>query len=130
MRNFDFDMTTDLWAQSLSPGNEQREYWGSKAATREGSRNTTGIQNAAVDVLIDRLVFAKSREEQVAVTKVLDRVLLAHDYVVPQWTYNYERTARWDRFAHPQVLPLYGASAFPSIWWYDAELAKRSGKGG
>jgi microcin C transport system substrate-binding protein len=130
MRNFDFDMTTDLWAQSLSPGNEQREYWGSKAATREGSRNTTGIQNAAVDVLIDRLVFAKSREEQVAVTKVLDRVLLAHDYVVPQWTYNYERTARWDRFAHPQILPLYGASAFPSIWWYDAELAKRSGKGG
>jgi microcin C transport system substrate-binding protein len=130
MRNFDFDMTTDLWAQSLSPGNEQREYWGSKAASREGSRNTIGIQNPAVDMLIDRLVFAKSREEQVAVAKVLDRVLLAHDYVVPQWTYNFERTARWNRFAHPQTMPLYGGSAFPTIWWYDAELAKRSGKGG
>ncbi len=130
MRNFDFDMTTDLWAQSLSPGNEQREYWGSKAALREGSRNTIGIQNPAVDVLIDRLVFAKSRDEQVAVAKVLDRVLLAHDYVVPQWTYNFERTARWDRFSHPQTMPLYGASAFPAIWWYDQELAKRSGKGG
>ena len=130
MRNFDFDMTTDLWAQSLSAGNEQREYWGSKAATREGSRNTIGIQNPAVDILIDRLVFAKSRDEQVAVTKVLDRVLLAHDYVVPQWTYSFERTARWDRFAHPQTMPLYGASAFPAIWWYDAEMAKRNGKGG
>lgn len=130
MRNFDFDMTTGLWVQSLSPGNEQREYWGSKAATREGSRNTIGIQNSAIDALIDKLVFAKSREEQSAVVKALDRVLLANDYVVPQWTYNYERTARWDRFAHPEVMPLYGASGFPTIWWYDAELAKRTGKGG
>jgi microcin C transport system substrate-binding protein len=130
MRSFDFDITTDLWAQSLSPGNEQREYWGSKAALREGSRNTIGIQNPAIDALIDRLAFAKSREEQVAVIKALDRVLLAHDYVVPQWTYLYERTARWDRFDHPAVMPLYGASAFPTIWWYDEERAKRTGKGG
>ncbi len=129
MRNFDFDMTTELWAQSLSPGNEQREYWGSKAARLDGSRNTMGIQNPAVDALIERLVMAQSREEQVAVTKAMDRVLLAHDYLIPQWTYLFERTARWDRFARPAILPLYGASGFPIIWWYDAERAARTGKG-
>ncbi len=130
MRDFDFDVTTDLWAQSLSPGNEQREYWGSAAADRPGSRNTAGIKNPAVDALIDRIVFAKTREELTAAVKALDRVLLAGDYVVPQWTYDKERTARWDRFGKPATMPLYGASSFPTIWWYDEDKAKRIGRGG
>ncbi len=130
MRDFDFDVTTDLWAQSLSPGNEQREYWGSGAADRPGSRNTAGIKDPAVDALIDRVVFAKSREELVAAVKALDRVLLAGDYVVPQWTYDKERTARWDRFGRPEKMPRYGASSFPTIWWYDEDKAKRIGRGG
>ena len=130
MRDFDFDVTTDLWAQSLSPGNEQREYWGSKSADRAGSRNSAGIKNQAVDLLIEKIVMAKTREEQVAATRALDRVLLANDYVVPQWTYNFERTARWDRFNRPAVMPLYGVSAFPTIWWYDSERAARTKKGG
>ena len=130
MRDFDFDVTTDLWAQSLSPGNEQREYWGSAAADRPGSRNTAGIKSPAVDALIDRIVFAKTREELTAAVKALDRVLLAGDYVVPQWTYDKERTARWDRFGKPATMPLYGASSFPTIWWYDEDKAKRIGRGG
>jgi microcin C transport system substrate-binding protein len=130
MRDFDFDVTTDLWAQSLSPGNEQREYWGSGAADRPGSRNTAGIKDPAVDALIDRVVFAKSREELMAAVKALDRVLLAGDYVVPQWTYDKERTVRWDRFGKPAIMPRYGASSFPSIWWYDEDKAKRIGRGG
>ena len=130
MRDFDFDVTTDLWAQSLSPGNEQREYWGSKSADRTGSRNAAGIKNPVVDLLIEKIVMAKTREEQVAATRALDRVLLANDYVVPQWTYNFERTARWDRFNRPAVMPVYGASAFPTIWWYDTERAARTKKGG
>ena len=130
MRDFDFDVTTDLWPQSLSPGNEQREYWGSKAADRAGSRNSAGIKNVAIDALIEMIVMAKSREEQIAATHALDRVLLINDYVVPQWTYNFERTARWDRFGRPEKLPVYGASAFPTVWWYDAERAARTKKGG
>ena len=75
------------WPESLSPGNEQRGYWGSRAADQPGSRNLIGIKNPAVDKLIDRIIFAKSREELVAATKALDRVLLWNHYVVPQWTY-------------------------------------------
>jgi microcin C transport system substrate-binding protein len=126
-RSFDFDVVSSLWAQSVSPGNEQREFWGSAAAARPGSRNLAGIADPAVDALIDRVIFAKDRSELVAATKALDRVLLAHDYVVPQFTSGVQRTARWNRFSHPQTMPRYGASAFPTIWWYDRAKAEKTG---
>ena len=124
MRDFDFDITTDVWGQSLSPGNEQREFWGTDASTQKGSRNTMGIADKGIDALIDRIAFAKSRDELVAATRALDRVLLAYDFIVPQWTYGFSRTARWNRFSHPDKMPEYGASAFPIIWWYDDMKAK------
>ncbi|HEV2558356.1 MAG TPA: extracellular solute-binding protein [Microvirga sp.] len=126
-RSFDFDVITHVWGQSLSPGNEQREFWGSRAADREGSQNLAGIKDPVVDALIERLIFAKDREELVATTKALDRVLLHNHYVVPQWTYRFQRTARWDRFSHPETLPRYGGAAFPSIWWFDEAKAAKTG---
>jgi len=128
LRSFDFDMIIDQWAQSLSPGNEQREYWGSQAADQPGSRNTIGIKNPAVDALIDKVIFAKDRADLVAATKALDRVLLWNFYVVPQFTYPFARYARWDRFSHAEPLPKYGRSGLPSLWWYDADKAAKIGK--
>jgi microcin C transport system substrate-binding protein len=127
VRAFDFDMTNDVWAQSLSPGNEQREFWGSAAAERPGSRNSAGIKDAAIDTLIEKIVFAKDRAELVATTKALDRVLLHHNYVVPQWRSGVTFTARWNRFGRPGKMPEYGGSAFPTIWWYDEALAGKTG---
>jgi microcin C transport system substrate-binding protein len=126
-RNRDFDMMTNVWGQSLSPGNEQRGYWGSEAADKPGSDNLIGIKNPAVDALIERVIFAKDRAELVAATKALDRVLLWNHYVVPQWTYPWQRTARWDRFGQPETLPKYASPAFPTIWWWDAERAAKTG---
>jgi microcin C transport system substrate-binding protein len=126
-RNWDYDMVLTSWAESLSPGNEQREFWGSKAADEVGSRNLIGIKNPAVDKLIERVIFSKTREELVAATRALDRVLLWNNYVVPNWTYSYLRTARWDRFGHPDKLPEYGIGAFPTIWWWDSEKAVKVG---
>jgi microcin C transport system substrate-binding protein len=129
LRSWDYDMITDLWLQSLSPGNEQREFWGSKAADQPGSRNSAGIKNPAVDKLIDRVIFAKNRDELVAATKALDRVLLWHHYAAPQWTYQKIRSARWDRFSHADPLPTYGISGFPTVWWWDeAKAAKIAGR--
>jgi microcin C transport system substrate-binding protein len=127
-RSFDYDMIFDTWGESLSPGNEQREYWGSQAADVSGSRNTAGIKNPAVDSLIDRVIFAKSRSELLAATKALDRVLLWNFYVVPQYSYPFSRYARWDRFSHAEPLPKYANSGLPSLWWFDAEKAARTGK--
>ena len=125
LRQWDYDIITAVWPQSLSPGNEQREFWSSDAAERQGSRNYAGIRNPAVDALIERVIFTKDRAELVAASKALDRVLLWNFYAVPQWTYPFERSARWDRFGRPQTMPKYGQSAFPTIWWWDAEKAAK-----
>jgi microcin C transport system substrate-binding protein len=126
-RSFDFDIITDVFPESLSPGNEQREFWGSQAADAPGSRNTIGIKNPAVDALIEKIIFATDRPSLEAATRALDRVLLWNHYVVPQFTYPFARYARWDRFSHAE-LPKYARSGLPSLWWYDAEKAARIGK--
>ncbi len=127
MRQWDYDVIVASWGQGLSPGNEQRGYWGSQAADQPGSRNTAGIKNPAIDTLVDRLVFAKSRAELVVATKALDRVLLWNHYVVPQWTYGKVRSARWDRFGRPDTLPEYGSGGFPTVWWFDQAKAGKVG---
>lgn len=127
LRSWDFDMVVSSWPESLSPGNEQREFWGSKAADAPGSRNVVGIKDAAIDKLIERVIFTKDRADLVAATKALDRVLLWHNFVIPQFTYSKLRTARWDRFGRPDEPPKYGQSGFPSIWWWDAEKAAKTG---
>lgn len=121
--SFDFDIIVDTFAQSQSPGNEQRDFWGAAGADREGSRNTIGIKNPAVDKLIDRLIFAKDRAELVAATRALDRVLLWNFYVVPQWHSPFDRIASWDMFERPQRLPSQSIS-FQRVWWVDAQKEK------
>jgi microcin C transport system substrate-binding protein len=127
LRNWDFDIITYAWPETLQPGNELRDYWGSQAADQAGSDNVIGIKNPAVDTMIDRILVAKSREDLVAACKALDRLLLWNHYVVPQWSYNKLRVAYWDRFSHPDPLPEYGVTAFPAVWWWDAQKAAKLG---
>ncbi|MGZ5843810.1 MAG: extracellular solute-binding protein [Xanthobacteraceae bacterium] len=127
LRSWDYDIIIASWPESLSPGNEQRDFWSSQAADTPGSRNYIGIKNPAIDALIERVIFAKDRAELVAATRALDRVLLWNHYVVPQFTTDKSRTARWDRFGRPDPLPKYAAAAFPTVWWWDAEKAARTG---
>ena len=127
VRSFDFDITMGVWGESLSPGNEQREFWGSQSADAPGSRNSIGIKNPAIDALIEKVIFATDRPSLEAATRALDRVLLWNHYVVPQFTTDKSRTARWDRFGRPEKMPTYGRGAFPTIWWWDADKAKKVG---
>ncbi len=127
LRTWDFDIMTYAWGESLLPGNEQRGYWGTQAADEPGSENVIGIKSPAVDALIENVIYAKHEADLVAATKALDRVLLWNHYVVPQWAHNKMRTARWDRFGHPPALPKYGMSAFPALWWLDAEKVAKVG---
>ena len=127
LRNWDFDIITYAWGESLLPGNEQRGYWGSQAADQPGSDNVIGIKNPAVDAMIEHVVFAKTEADLTAATKALDRILLWNNYVVPQWAYGKLRTARWDRFSRPNPLPKYGMSAFPALWWWDEQKVAKAG---
>jgi microcin C transport system substrate-binding protein len=122
-RTFDFDIVVHTVAQSISPGNEQRDYWGTEFADKQGSQNLAGIKNPGIDKLIEKVVFAASRAELVAATTALDRVLLWNHYVVPQWHAPYDRIATWNMFGRPAKLPSQ-ATSFQQVWWYDAALAK------
>ena len=117
MNEFDFDMTVEVFGQSLSPGNEQRDYWGSEAADTPGSRNTIGIKDPVVDHLIDKIIQAPTREDLVTATRALDRVLLWGHYVIPHWHTRAFRVAYWDKFDRPDVNPPYGLTLFS--WWVD-----------
>lgn len=122
VRSRDFDMIVSVWAQSLSPGNEQRSFFGSSSADQQGGYNFAGIANPAIDALIDKVIYARDRADLVAATRALDRALLWNEFVIPAWTLNFTRTARWNRFGHPEKLPAYSFS-FPDIWWFDAAKA-------
>ena len=124
VRKRDFDMIVAGWGQSLSPGNEQRSFFGSQSADELNSQNYAGISDPGVDALIERVIYAKDRDELVAATKALDRVLLWNHYVIPQFYTDVFRTARWNRFGHPENIPPY-THGFPDIWWYDTEKAER-----
>ncbi|MBB3976542.1 microcin C transport system substrate-binding protein [Rhizobium azooxidifex] len=115
-RDFDYDMTWNVWGQSLHPGNEQGDYWGSSSVSRVGSQNYAGIADPAVDALINRIIFAKDREELVAATRAMDRVLLHHHYVVPMYYRMSDPIAYWNRITPPVELPTYGLG-FPDAWW-------------
>jgi microcin C transport system substrate-binding protein len=121
---FDFDIIIANFAQSESPGNEQRDFWGSDAAGKEGSRNVVGIKNPAVDKLIDKIILATDRDDLIAATRALDRVLLWNQYLVPQWHIPFDRLAMWDMFRRPAKLPSRNTS-FLRVWWYDEGAAKR-----
>lgn len=121
LRQFDYDMIVGSWGQSESPGNEQRDYWGSESASRAGSRNLIGIANPAIDALIEVLIEAPDRESLIARTRALDRALLSGHWVVPNWHISAQRLVYWDIFGKPEVSSYKGADI--STWWIEPEKA-------
>ena len=117
MDHFDYDMTVELFGQSLSPGSEQRDFWGSAAAKHDGSRNTLGVADPVVDALVELVVNAPDRKELVTRTHALDRVLLWNFYTVPHYFSDTFRIAWWDRFGRPPRNPRYNIGF--EGWWID-----------
>ena len=119
--NYDYDMITNVFGESLSPGNEQREFWGSATADAPGGANLIGIKDPVIDELIDLVIMAPDRQSLITRTRVLDRVLLWGHYVIPSWHLRIFRVAYWDKFGRPPTTPkpAYG-TGFDS-WWIDAE---------
>jgi len=123
LNNYDYDMILSTLAQSDSPGNEQREFWTTKAADTPGLRNYAGIKNPVIDQLVERVVFATDREDLIAATNALDRVLLWNYYNVPQLTRDVSFYAYWNKFGIPDKQPNYNGPDIDS-WWIDVEKEK------
>ena len=123
LQEFDYDMTVVVIPQSLSPGNEQRNYWSTKAADTPGSNNLIGIKDPVVDALVEKLIAAQDRGELIAAARALDRVLLWGHYVIPNWHIRTHRVAYWDKFGTPAIAPKYSLG-FIDTWWVDEAREK------
>ncbi len=117
LRDFDYDVIISTFAQSRSPGNEQRSFWGSAAASQPGGRNFIGIRDKAIDGLVENIAAAPDRASLITASHALDRVLLWNYFVIPQWHIRSFRLAWWDRFGQPAKHPAYGLGFFS--WWID-----------
>ena len=116
MMDYDFDMTIGSFPQSSSPGNEQREFWGSEKADIPGSRNYIGLKNPVIDALVEKIIMADSREDLVAACRALDRVLQQGYYLIPNWHLPAWRVARWNNIHRPETTPDYDLS-IADTWW-------------
>lgn len=126
LRRYEFDVVTQRYTLSPTPGPEVRAYWSSDAAKQDGSYNLSGIADPVVDALIDKILTAKSREELKTACHAIDRVLRAGYYWVPEWHKSVHNIATWDKYSRPPVQATYDDGVLDT-WWYDAEKAARLG---
>ncbi|HSD91642.1 MAG TPA: extracellular solute-binding protein [Methyloceanibacter sp.] len=127
LKDFDFDITTQRYVMRNTPGVELRSYFGSAAAKMDGSLNLAGIDDPAVDALIERIIAAKSREELETAARALDRVLRAGHYWVPHWYKASNTVAYWDKFSRPETKPRFDRGILDTWWYDDGKAAKLAG---
>jgi peptide/nickel transport system substrate-binding protein len=120
---YDFDMTYYRRGLSLSPGNEQMLYWGSDGVEKPGTRNWMGMNSPAAEAMIDKLLNSDSRDDFLAATRALDRILTSGRYVIPIYQWNISRVAHAKELKYPEYIPMYGdwIGWQPDVWWWEEE---------
>ncbi|MGR3723641.1 extracellular solute-binding protein [Abyssibius alkaniclasticus] len=121
---YDYDVTTYSWGMSLSPGNEQRLYWGSNGVEQPGTRNYAGVNSPAVDAMVEAMLTSRDDAAFTAAAQALDRALMTGRYVVPFWYNPASWLAHDARLRYPDYIPIYGdwVGFLPDVWWWeDAE---------
>lgn len=118
---YEFDMTFYSRGLSLSPGNEQRLYWGKDGVTEPGTRNWMGMNSPAAEAMIDAILTSETTDDFIAATRALDRVLTSGRYVIPIWYQPQARIAHVKELHYPERLPIYGdfIGFQPDVWWYE-----------
>lgn len=121
--NYDFDMSYNRWGMSLSPGNEQKLYWGCDGVDNPGTRNWMGMCSPAAEAMVDAILQSDSRDDFVAATRALDRVLTTGRYVIPIYQWNISRIAHAKELRYPTEIPIYGdwIGWQPDVWWWEEE---------
>lgn len=117
--DYDFDMIVNRWGVSLSPGNEQRFYWGREGVETPGTRNYMGVDSPAIEAAIDAMLVARREEDFVAAVRALDRVLAHGFFVIPFWHDPVSRIVFSSALRFPDRLPIYGdwIGWAPELWW-------------
>ena len=120
--SFDFDVVVRRIAQPLTPGLEQRNYFGSEFADVAGSFNIGGVRDPAVDALIEKVITANSRQALTTAVRALDRVLMWNRFVITQWYKGAHNVAYWNKFSRPATSPKFDPGVLDT-WWYDKAKA-------
>jgi microcin C transport system substrate-binding protein len=126
LEEFDFDMVVSNFGSIISPGNEQKNWWGSKAADQKGSMNISGVKNPVLDEIIDKLIESESRDDLIVYSRILDRIVLFNHYLIPQFHIDHYRVAYWNKFSRPAISPKYDLGF--DFWWYDQDKERKLGK--
>ena len=118
---YDFDIAWYGRAMSLSPGNEQKLYWGSEGVETPGTRNWMGVANPAIEAVIDSMLEAREKADFVASVRALDRLLTTGRYVIPAWYSDHSRIAHRKELKFPETISIYGdwLGFQPDVWWYE-----------
>ncbi len=124
LKSFDYDIVGGRFSMPLTPGLELQNFFGSEAASAEGSNNKSGIKDPIVDALIGHVIAARGREELTSAGRALDRVLRGGHYWVSNWYKGAHTVAFWDKFGWPEKKPPYDR-AILDTWWFDAEKAAK-----
>ncbi|MBS0242995.1 MAG: ABC transporter substrate-binding protein [Proteobacteria bacterium] len=127
VKSYDFDIISSRFVMSLTPGVELYNYWGSEAASAEGTQNIAGIKDPVIDALIGKVIEAKSRAELDDAARAIDRVLRAGQYWVPHWFKPTHFVAYWDKYDRPKIKPKY-ERGITDTWWYDEARAAKLGQ--
>ena len=120
--SFDFDVVVRRISQPLTPGLEQRNYFGSEFANVEGSSNISGIQDPVVDALIEKVISADTRDALTTAVRALDRVLMWNRFAITQWYKGSHNVAYWNKFSRPEISPKFNPGVLDT-WWYDEDKA-------
>ena len=126
LEEFDFDMVVSNFGSIISPGNEQKNWWGSKAADQPGSMNISGVKNPIIDEIIEKLIMSENREDLIIYSRVLDRLLLFNHYLIPQFHIGHYRVAYWNKYSKPKISPKYDLGF--DFWWFDTSKNNKLGK--
>ena len=131
LEDFDFDLTVERFSMSGTPGDGLRPFFSSQAARTKGSYNLAGIENPAIDALIEKIIGADNRADLTIACRAMDRVFRAGRYWVPQWYRNSHPVAYWDVFDHPKTSPRYQIDNYSSsvgeriLWWFVPDKAAK-----
>ena len=124
VKSFDFDVVTQRYVMRLTPGPELLNYFSSQSAVTDGSFNLAGIADPVVDALTAKVLEARSREDLLAATRALDRVLRAGHYWIPHWYKAAHNIAYWNKLDRPETKPKYDRGVLDT-WWYDSAKAAK-----
>ena len=121
-RNADYDAILVGGRIQVPPSWQLRPFFHSSSTLH---MNASGLNDPAVDALVEAALSATHFDKFVSACRALDRVLLWNYYEFPLDARGDIRIVYWDKFGRPDLPEEMYVAPFPDGWWFDEEKAAR-----